>query len=79
MPLTDRIQEIVDTIEHVRPALQQDGGDIRFVGVEGDRVKVTLTGACTTCAMAGHTLGGVRRRLMEVLGIPVRVVPAQEA
>jgi Fe-S cluster biogenesis protein NfuA len=67
---------IVATIELLRPVAQKDGGDLELVKIERDRVFVRLSGACTTCAFAGHTLGGVRRRLVEVLGFPVRVVPA---
>jgi Fe-S cluster biogenesis protein NfuA len=67
---------IATTIESLRPAVRQDGGDLALVKIERDRVFVHLSGACTTCAFAGHTLGGVRRRLVEVLGFPVRVVPA---
>ncbi|WP_408887478.1 hypothetical protein [Rhodopila globiformis] len=35
-----------------------------------------LSGRCTTCSSAGQTLGGIRRRLMQVLDGPVMVVPA---
>jgi NifU-like protein len=67
---------IAATIESLRPVVQKDGGDLELVKIDRDRVLVRLSGACTTCAFAGHTLGGVRRRLVEVLGFPVRVVPA---
>jgi NifU-like protein len=67
---------IAAMIESMRPIAQKDGGDLELVKIELDRVFVRLSGACTTCAFAGHTLGGVRRRLVEVLGFPVRVVPA---
>ena len=66
----------LDVIAAARPAVQQDGGDIELVDIAGDRVRVRLTGACVGCAMAGHTLGTVRRRLVQALGSPIRVVPA---
>ncbi|THF55155.1 NifU family protein [Pseudothauera rhizosphaerae] len=66
----------LQVIEELRPGVRRDGGDLLFVGIDGDKVQVRLTGACTTCALAGQTLGGVRRRLVQVLGWPVRVVPA---
>ncbi len=78
MTETERLEIIAATIESVRPALQNDGGDIQLIAVEGDKVRVKLTGACLHCAMAGQTLGGVRRRLMDILGTPVMVVPAQD-
>lgn len=71
----ERLTLIAATIDAARPALQRDGGDITLVAVEGDRVKVTLTGACMGCALAGQTLGGIRRQLMAVLDHPVMVVP----
>jgi len=43
-------------IEKVRPVLQRDGGDIQFVGLEGNVVRVRLQGACSGCAMATLTL-----------------------
>lgn len=72
----ERLDIIAATIEEARPAIQRDGGDIQLVAVEGNRVKVSLKGACMGCALAGQTLGGIRRRLMEVLDSPVMVVPA---
>jgi Fe-S cluster biogenesis protein NfuA len=67
---------VAATVETLRPGVQQDGGDLELVKIEGLRVFIKLSGACTTCTLAGQTLGGVRRKLVEVLGIPVRVVPA---
>ena len=43
-------------IEKVRHVLQRDGGDIEFVGIEGNVVQVRLQGACSGCAMATVTL-----------------------
>lgn len=43
-------------LDEVRPALLADGGDVRFVAVEGSTVRVELTGACRTCPMACSTL-----------------------
>lgn len=71
----ERLMRIVATIAEVRPAIRADGGDLELVAVRGPRVEVRLTGKCLSCALAGQTLGGVRRRLMAVLDIPVMVVP----
>ncbi len=62
-------------IEEFRPVLQADGGDVELIGIDGDKVRVRLTGACLHCGMVGQTLGGLRRRLMTVLETPVLVVP----
>ena len=43
-------------LEKIRPLLQGDGGDIRFVSLEGGVVKVELQGACSGCAFAALTL-----------------------
>jgi len=71
-----RMELIAAAIEELRPGVQADGGDLELVSVDGDRVRVRLKGACTTCSLASQTLGGVRRHLMKILGAPVRVVPA---
>ena len=70
-----RLPTIRAVIERARPRIQADGGDVQLVAVEGDFVRVRLSGHCTHCALAGQTLGGLRRELMAELGTPVRVVP----
>ncbi len=77
MTAVERLRIINDTIAEVRPYVQADGGDIELVAIEGHRVKVRLSGCCTTCSMAAQTLGGIRRRLLKVLDEPVMVVPAE--
>ncbi len=62
-------------IAEARPDVQRDGGDIELLDIIGDRVRVRLTGACVGCAMAGHTIGALRRRMIQALGEPVRVLP----
>jgi Fe-S cluster biogenesis protein NfuA len=77
-PLSDveRITIITNVIESLRTNFQADGGDITLVAVEGDKVRVRLSGACAGCGSAGLTLGGIRRQLIHELGEPVLVVPA---
>ncbi|MBR9973442.1 NifU family protein [Magnetospirillum sulfuroxidans] len=72
----ERLRIIADTIAEIRPMVQNDGGDLELAGVEGNRVLVHLKGQCLSCALAGQTLGGIRRKLMAVLDEPVMVVPA---
>jgi Fe-S cluster biogenesis protein NfuA len=43
-------------IEKIRPLLQQDGGDIELVELDGGVVKVRLKGSCSGCAFATMTL-----------------------
>lgn len=59
-------------LEHIRPYLQKDGGDVELVNVTNDGiVEVKLVGACETCAMRTMTLrAGIERAIMhEVPGI----------
>lgn len=59
-------KKIKELINKIRPMLQQDGGDVEFVGFEKGVVKVRLTGACTGCAMSQITLkNGIERVLMK--------------
>lgn len=58
---------VLAALEVIRPALQSDGGDITFVGIDDDAiVHVTLTGACGSCAVSTMTLkAGVERIVMD--------------
>lgn len=59
-------QQVEETIEVIRPALQADGGDIvlRDVNDETGVVTVTLVGACGTCPASGNTLKAGIERIM---------------
>jgi Fe-S cluster biogenesis protein NfuA len=57
-------QAVEKSLQGIRPALQAEGGDVEFVGLEGKVVKVRLTGACAGCPFAQLTLqSGIERRL----------------
>jgi Fe-S cluster biogenesis protein NfuA len=53
-------------LEHIRPYLQKDGGDVELVNVSEDGiVEVRLIGACDNCAMRPMTLrAGIERAIM---------------
>ncbi len=58
---------VLEAIEAIRPALQSDGGDIVYVGLDEDGVvHVSLVGACGTCPVSMMTLkAGVERIIMD--------------
>lgn len=61
-------QQVNDTIEVIRPALQADGGDIvvREVDEESGRITVELVGACGTCPASTMTMkAGIERILKD--------------
>ena len=61
-------EQVEQTIEAIRPALQADGGDIFLRDVDEDRgvVSVTLVGACGTCPVSTQTMtAGVERIIMD--------------
>ncbi|KGE71917.1 NifU family protein [Spirochaeta lutea] len=62
-------ETLADLIQRIRPALQQDGGDIELIRVtESNQVVVRLTGACNGCPMSQITLKqGIERFLKEQL------------
>ena len=66
------IKELLET--RIRPAIQEDGGDIEFRGFEDGMVLLKLRGACRTCDSSTVTLkNGIESMLMhyieEVKGI----------
>jgi len=52
-------EKVKKAIEKIRPLLQRDGGDIEFVALEDNVVKVKLQGACCGCPMSQMTIKGV--------------------
>ena len=60
---------IVDLLEeYVKPAVQQDGGNISFVSYENKIVKVQLQGACSGCPSSTLTLqSGIKSILQRML------------
>lgn len=55
-----KMQKIIQVIEEdVRPRLTQDGGDIELIDVQGDKVIVSLRGACSSCRASALTLKDV--------------------
>jgi len=62
--MISQIQKVIE--EQIRPAIQEDGGDIELVDVEDGIVKVRLVGACAHCPSSAMTLyDGVERLLKE--------------
>ena len=61
-------EQVEKALDLIRPALQNDGGDIELIDVDEATgvVKVKLVGACGSCPMSQMTLRiGVERVLKE--------------
>lgn len=65
MLMTEKIEEVLAT---VRPAIQQDGGDVELIEYDESEgvVMVRLMGACECCPISMLTLReGIERRLKD--------------
>jgi Fe-S cluster biogenesis protein NfuA len=65
-----RLADLTELIDLIRPAVQADGGDLVLVSadVETGVVEVQLQGSCSSCAISATTLqAGVERILTERL------------
>ena len=61
------IKELLET--RIRPAIQEDGGDIEFRGFRDGNVLLKLRGACRTCDSSTVTLkNGIENMLMHYVG-----------
>ena len=60
-------QQVEETIEAIRPALQADGGDIFLREVDEDSgvITVSLVGACGTCPASTDSLKAGIERIMK--------------
>lgn len=64
----DKVQEIKETIQKIRPYINRDGGDVEFVdyNVDSGVVTVRMLGACVGCAAVDQTVFyGIQSLLME--------------
>ena len=60
-------EQVKAKLEELRPMLQQDGGDLEFVKMEGKGVTLKLVGHCGSCPYALMTLKqGIESRLQEL-------------
>lgn len=65
MTIVDRIE---DTLDAIRPALREDGGDVEVVGFDDGVVQLRLVGACSTCPISTMTVKqGIERRIKSAI------------
>ena len=67
---TQRLADLSELMDMMRPAIQADGGDLMLVSadVEGGAIEVRLQGACSSSAVSSSTLqAGVERILKDRL------------
>ncbi|MGD9549054.1 MAG: NifU family protein [Candidatus Krumholzibacteriia bacterium] len=67
-------ERIIEVLDEIRPALQNDGGDIEFIDFNDGVVVVRLVGACGNCPMSMMTLkqgieSRLKARIPEVLAV----------
>jgi Fe-S cluster biogenesis protein NfuA len=67
-------EDIKKALDEIRPSLQADGGDVEYLGMDGNVVKVRLKGACGGCPMATLTLKNgieaiIKRKVPGVEGV----------
>ncbi len=68
-------KKVENVIEQIRPYLQQDGGDIKFIEITDENVvNVELQGACGSCPYSTMTLKNgvetaVRKAIPEIKSV----------
>ncbi len=67
-------EKIIAVLDEIRPALQNDGGDIEFIDFSDGVVVVRMVGACGNCPMSMMTLkqgveARLKARIPEVLAV----------
>jgi Fe-S cluster biogenesis protein NfuA len=62
------VARIEDTLDVIRPALRQDGGDVELLGFDDGVVQLRLVGACSACPISTITVKqGIERRIKSVI------------
>lgn len=49
-------EKIIEILDHLRPFLINDGGNIEFIKYENNIVYIKMSGACSNCMMLDYTL-----------------------
>jgi Fe-S cluster biogenesis protein NfuA len=61
---TGLLEKVQAELDLVRPAINDDGGDVELVGVEEGTVRIRFKGACIRCPSSEMTLRhGIERHL----------------
>ena len=72
MKIEEKINKVLNKI---RPYLQNDGGNVEFLRYENGVAYVRLTGACSNCPLADHTLeSGIETALINEIPEIIKVV-----
>lgn len=59
-------KQIIDILTKIRPYLQRDGGDVKYIKFEDGIVYVEMMGACVGCSALDSTLkDGIEAILLE--------------
>jgi Fe-S cluster biogenesis protein NfuA len=67
-------KKVQEALDDIRPQLQMDGGDVQFVAMEGNNVKLRLVGHCAGCPMSQMTLkNGIESHLKAVVSEDITV------
>lgn len=71
-------EKIIDIINHLKPFIQNDGGNIEFVKYENNIVYIRMIGACAECAMLDLTLkDGIEAAIKEEIPEVIEVINLQ--
>ena len=61
----DAETKIIKIIEHIRPYILADGGDLEYISFKDGIVTIALSGACIGCSLIGTTLNdGIKSWIM---------------
>ena len=54
--MEEKVEQVKQAIEKIRPYIQRDGGDVTFERLEDDIVYVRVHGACLGCSALDLTI-----------------------
>lgn len=68
-----KIEEAIETV--INPMLKMDGGSCKLIDIEGNIVKISFNGACSSCMASKNTLKGfVEPKIKELVDKNLEVV-----
>ncbi|MCC8023682.1 MAG: NifU family protein [Clostridiales bacterium] len=59
--------------EVLKPRLQGDGGDVRFVSLEGEKLTLSFQGECSKCLILHRCVDWIREQIRRELDVDVTI------
>lgn len=62
----------------IRPKIQGDGGEVRFLKQEGNEITLVFQGECSKCLILDRCVDWIKSEIKKDLGEDVKIIPVRK-